>query len=101
MIGGTILLPYGLLLAAAEARQTSRSPAVAQVSFISTSYLIIGPVAFLLEFAYGVPQFPLVTDPIVISLAAAAGLVLASLRGVRYVVGHGRSTCSCRSPSWG
>jgi len=87
MIGGTILLPYGLLLAAAEARQTSRSPAVSHVSFVSTSYLIIGPVAFLLEFAFGVPQFPLVTDPIVISLAASAGLVLASLRGVRHVGG--------------
>lgn len=87
MIGGTILLPYGLLLSAAEARQVSRSRVAPLFSFVAQSYLVIGPVAFLLEYAFGVPQFPLIMDVIVMTLGAAAGLVMASHRGTAYVVG--------------
>ncbi len=87
MIGGTVMLPYGLLLAAAEARQVGRSLAAPLVTFVSLSYLLIGPVAFLLEFAFGVPQFPLVMDVVVVTLGATAAFVMASFRGPLVVAG--------------
>jgi hypothetical protein len=87
MIGGTVMLPYGLLLAAAEARQVGRSLAAPLVTFVSLSYLLIGPVAFLLEFAFGVPQFPLVMDVVVVTVGATAAFVMASFRGPLVVAG--------------
>jgi len=87
MIGGTVMLPYGLLLAAAEARQVGRSLAAPLVTFVSLSYLLIGPVAFLLEFAFGVPQFPLIMDVVVVTVGATAAFVMASFRGPLVVAG--------------
>ena len=48
--------------------------------------LAAGPVAFLLEFAYGVPQFPLVNDPVVLTVATVGTFTLAMFRGARWVV---------------
>ncbi len=86
MIGGTIMLPYALLLGAAEARQVSSSRLAPLFTWVAHGYLIIGPVAFLLEYAFGVPQFPLVMDVIVLTVGASAGLVMATQRGWLYVV---------------
>lgn len=87
MIGGTIMLPYGVLLAVAEARQVSRARLAPVLAFIAHSYLIIGPVAFLLEYAFGVPQFPLIMDVLVMTIGAVAGLVWASQHGALYTLG--------------
>jgi hypothetical protein len=86
MIGGTILLPYSMLLTCAETRQL-RAPSRMRGMLELTALLIvfIGPVAFLLEYAYGVPQFPLVMDPIVLALAATVTTTLAMLRGPGWV----------------
>ncbi|WP_162529801.1 hypothetical protein [Nocardioides caldifontis] len=85
MIGGTVMLPYGLLLAAAEARQVGRTLAAPLVTFVSLAYLLIGPVAFLLEFAFGVPQFPLVMDAVVLTVGTTAAFVMAAHRGALMV----------------
>ena len=70
MIGGTLMLPYAVLLKCAEARQVSQARSVAVFEAIGLLVIAIGPVAFLLEFAYGTPQFPLVNDPVVLTVAA-------------------------------
>ncbi len=85
MIGGTVMLPYALLLMAAEAKQVSGSLLSPLFTWVSHAYLIIGPVAFLLEYAFGVPQFPLIMDVVVMTVGASAGLVWASQRGPLYV----------------
>ena len=87
MIGGTILLPYSMLLTCAETRQIgARSRVRTFLEAIALVIVFIGPVAFLLEYAYGVPQFPLLMDPIVLSIAATMTMVLAMLRGRAWVV---------------
>jgi hypothetical protein len=86
MIGGTVMLPYAMLLTCAEAAQLGPSRARAALEWVAMVVLAAGPVAFLLEFAYGVPQFPLVNDPIVITVAAVTMFVTAMYRGTRWVV---------------
>ncbi|MGH3317262.1 MAG: hypothetical protein ACRDO0_14055 [Nocardioidaceae bacterium] len=87
MIGGTILLPYSMLLTCAETRQIgARSRVRTLLEAIALVIVFIGPVAFLLEYAYGVPQFPLLMDPIVLSIAATMTMMLAMLRGRAWVV---------------
>jgi hypothetical protein len=86
MIGGTLMLPYAMLLTCAEARQLGDSRSRALFEWIAVLVLATGPVAFLLEFAYGVPQFPLVNDPIVLTVATVVTFTLAMLRGLRWVV---------------
>ncbi|MGZ4437033.1 MAG: hypothetical protein ACXVW6_05305 [Nocardioidaceae bacterium] len=86
MIGGTLMLPYAVLLKCAEARQVSRPRSVAVFEAVGLLVIAVGPVAFLLEFAYGTPQFPLINDPVVLTVAAVMTFVLAALRGARWVV---------------
>jgi hypothetical protein len=82
MIGGTILLPYSMLLTCAETRQIDAPSRLRSLlEYVALIIVFIGPVAFLLEYAYGVPQFPLVMDPIVLALAVSITMTLAALRG--------------------
>ncbi|HEX6876985.1 MAG TPA: hypothetical protein VF165_15100 [Nocardioidaceae bacterium] len=85
MIGGTLMLPYAMLLTCAEARQVGPSRLRAHFEWVAIVILAAGPVAFLLEFAYGVPQFPLVNDPIVLTVATVTTFTLAMYRGLRWV----------------
>ncbi|HEX6247002.1 MAG TPA: hypothetical protein VFZ64_03955, partial [Nocardioidaceae bacterium] len=86
MIGGVLMLPYSMLLTCAEARQVGPSRSRAHFEWIAIVILAAGPVAFLLEYAYGVPQFPLLNDPIVLTVATATTFTLAMYRGLRWVV---------------
>jgi hypothetical protein len=87
MIGGTILLPYSMLLTCAETRQIGAPSRLRTwLEQVALVVVFVGPVAFLLEFAYGTPQFPLVMDPIVLALAVSITMMLAMLRGRRWVV---------------
>jgi hypothetical protein len=81
MIGGTIMLPYALLLTVAEAKQVGGSKLTWFWEYIAVLVLLIGPVAFLLEFAYGVAQFPLINDVVLITIATAVGYVYAMYKG--------------------
>lgn len=87
MIGGTIMLPYAMLLTCAEARQVGGSRSRAAFEAIAILIMAAGPVAFLLEYSYGVPQFPLVNDAVVTTVAAVGTFTIAMYRGVRWVVG--------------
>jgi len=87
MIGGTILLPYSMLLTCAETRQIGAPSRLRRwLEQVALVVVFVGPVAFLLEFAYGTPQFPLVMDPIVLSVAVSMTMMLAMLRGRAWVV---------------
>ncbi len=86
MIGGTLMLPYTMLLTCAEARQVGPSRLREHFEWTAILILAAGPVAFLLEFAFGVPQFPLVNDPIVLTVATVSTFTLAMYRGLRWVV---------------
>ncbi len=86
MIGGTLMLPYTMLLTCAEARQVGASRSRATLEWVAILILAAGPVAFLLEFAFGVPQFPLINDPIVLTVATVGTFGLAMHRGLRWVV---------------
>jgi hypothetical protein len=87
MIGGTILLPYSMLLTCAETRAIgSPSRVRTLLEYLALVIVFVGPVAFLLEYAYGVPQFPLLMDPIVLSIAVGVTMTLAMLRGRGWVV---------------
>jgi len=86
MIGGTILLPYAMLLSISEARQVEGSRFAAFWEFVAVLVLMIGPVAFLLEYAYGVPQFPLINDVVLVTIATVVGFVYAMYKGSLYVV---------------
>ena len=86
MIGGTLMLPYTMLLTCAEARQVGASRLRATFEWTAILILAAGPVAFLLEFAFGVPQFPLVNDPVVLTVATVGTFGLAMYRGLRWVV---------------
>ena len=81
VIGGALMLPY-TMLTCAEARQAGPS-ARPLLEWVAILVLAAGPVAFLLEFAYGVPQFPLVNDLVVLTVAWRT---LAMFRGARWVV---------------
>jgi len=87
MIGGTVLAGLGMLLACAEVRQLDPEPNLVrdQLAGIGVLIFLCGPAAFMLEFAYGVPQFPLLNDPLLQSLAAGLAFVYAAFRGVRAV----------------
>ncbi len=85
MIGGTIMLPYAMLLAASEAKQVGGSRFAALLEYVAVLVLLIGPVAFLLEYAYGVPQFPLINDVVLVTIATVVGSVYAMYKGSRYV----------------
>jgi hypothetical protein len=87
MIGGTVMLPYGALLTVAEAKQVSRSRVATFVEWIGVLILAAGPVAFNLEYSYGVPQFPLINDPLVLTLAAVPTFAVAMHHGAKWVVG--------------
>lgn len=80
MIGGTVLSGYAILLTCAEVRQVSRSRVRPWLEHLGLLVIPAGPVAFLLEYAFGVPQFPLLNDPLVLATTAALTFVLASLR---------------------
>ena len=84
MIGGVLMLPYSMLLTCAEARQISFSRLRRSFEWIALVVLAAGPVAFLLEFAYGVPQFPLLNDPVVMTVATVVTFTLTMLRGPRW-----------------
>ena len=86
MIGGTLMLPFTMLLTCAEARQVGASRSRSTFEWVAILVLAAGPVAFLLEFAFGVPQFPLLNDPIVLTVATVATFTLAMYRGVVWVV---------------
>jgi hypothetical protein len=86
MIGGTLMLPFTMLLTCAEARQVGASRSRTTFEWVAILVLAAGPVAFLLEFAFGVPQFPLVNDPIVLTVATVATFTLAMYRGAGWVV---------------
>jgi hypothetical protein len=86
MIGGTLMLPYTMLLTCAEARQLGGSRVRPTMEWVAILVLAAGPVAFLLEFAYGVPQFPLLNDPIVLTVATVTTFTLAMMRGTKWVV---------------
>ncbi len=86
MIGGTLMLPYTMLLTCAEARQLGGSRVRPVLEWVAILVLAAGPTAFLLEFAYGVPQFPLLNDPIVLTVATVTTFTLAMMRGTRWVV---------------
>ncbi|MGH3385750.1 MAG: hypothetical protein ACRDO1_14320 [Nocardioidaceae bacterium] len=86
MIGGVLMLPYTMLLTCAEVRQIAGSRCRQAMEWVALVVLAAGPVAFLLEFAYGVPQFPLINDPIVLTVATVVTFGLAALRGRRWVV---------------
>jgi hypothetical protein len=86
MIGGTLMLPYAILLKCAEARQVSRPRTVTLWEWVGLLIVVVGPVAFLLEFAYGVPQFPLLNDPIVLTVATVMTFLLAAMRDAHWVV---------------
>ncbi len=86
MIGGVLMLPYTMLLTCAEVRQVGDSWLRERFEWVAVLVLAAGPVAFLLEFAFGVPQFPLVNDPVVLALATVVTFTLAMYRGLRWVV---------------
>ena len=113
MIGGTLMLPYTMLLTCAEASPGRPSRLRPLLEWVAILVLAAGPVAFLLEFAYGVPQFPLVNDPVVLTVATSGrqAFTLAMFRGARWVVSiwsrtprsravwsRSTSRCSTRSP---
>jgi hypothetical protein len=86
MIGGTLMLPYTMLLTCAEAGQVGTSRSRTVFEWVAILVLAAGPVAFLLEFAFGVPQFPLLNDPLVLTVATVATFTLAMHHGARWVV---------------
>ncbi|HEX5769674.1 MAG TPA: hypothetical protein VFY11_01830, partial [Nocardioidaceae bacterium] len=86
MIGGVLMLPYTMLLTCAEARQVGDSWLRRHFEWVAILILAAGPVAFLLEYAFGVPQFPLVNDPVILALATVVTFTLAMYRGLRWVV---------------
>lgn len=86
MIGGTIMLPYSLLLTVSEARQVGGSKTAWLWEYIGVLVLMIGPVAFLLEYAFGVSQFPLINDVVIVTIAATIGYMYALYKGWAYVV---------------
>ncbi|HSE10314.1 MAG TPA: hypothetical protein VLB29_16755 [Nocardioidaceae bacterium] len=85
MIGGVLMLPYTMLLTCAEARQVGPSRIRAHFEWVAIVILAAGPVAFLLEYAFGVPQFPLVNDPVVLTVATVSTFTLAMYRGLWWV----------------
>lgn len=85
MIGGVLMLPYTMLLSCAEAGQVGPSRLRAHFEWVAILILAAGPVAFLLEYAFGVPQFPLLNDPVVLTVATVVTFTLAMYRGLRWV----------------
>ncbi|GAB2743746.1 hypothetical protein [Nocardioides pakistanensis] len=85
MIGGVLMLPYTMLLSCAEAGQVGPSRLRAHFEWVAILILAAGPVAFLLEYAFGVPQFPLLNDPVVLTVATVVTFTLAMHRGLRWV----------------
>lgn len=93
MIGGSMLACMGMLVSAAEARQVAHpntrswQRAVPHlVTSVAVLIFLAGPAAFLLEFAFGIPQFPLVNDALLIALMCGLAFTFASFSGVRAVV---------------
>jgi len=86
MIGGVLMLPYTMLLTCAESRQLGASRSRTLFEWVAILILAAGPVAFLLEYAFGVPQFPLLNDPVVLTVATVTTFTLAMYRGRRWVV---------------
>ncbi|MGE5718581.1 MAG: hypothetical protein ACM3XQ_01760, partial [Nocardioidaceae bacterium] len=83
MIGGVLMLPYTMLLTCAESRQLGASRSRTLFEWVAILILAAGPVAFLLEYAFGVPQFPLLNDPVVLTVATVTTFTLAMYRGLR------------------
>lgn len=86
MIGGVLMLPYTMLLTCAEAGQVGPSRLRKHFEWVAILILAAGPVAFLLEYAFGVPQFPLLNDPVVLTVATVVTFTLAMYRGLGWVV---------------
>lgn len=86
MIGGVLMLPYTMLLTCAEARQVGDSWLRKHFEWVAILILAAGPVAFLLEYAFGVPQFPLLNDPVILTVATVVTFTLAMYRGLGWVV---------------
>jgi hypothetical protein len=86
MIGGVLMLPYSMLLTCAEARQLGDSRLRGPFEWTAILILAAGPVAFGLEYAFGVPQFPLLNDPVVLAVATVATFTLAMYRGLGWVL---------------
>jgi len=85
MIGGVLMLPYTMVLTCAEVAQVATSRSRAVIEWVAVVVFLAAPVAFLLEFAYGVPQFPLLNDPVVLAVATVVTFGLALQRGARWV----------------
>ena len=93
MIGGSVLACLGILVSAAESRQVAHPhlrphQRLVPPAFEGLAVLIFlaGPAAFLLEFAFGIPQFPLIDDALMIALMSSLAFVTASFAGARAVV---------------
>ncbi len=86
MIGGTIMLPYAMLLSVAEAKQVGGSRFAWFWEYVSVVVLMVGPVAFLLEYQFGVPQFPLINDVVLVTIAVVVGQVYSMYKGPFYVI---------------
>ena len=85
MIGGASLATLGVWVLLVEAKRASARPAPAaplgrlRVRWLAGGFLI-GLSTLQGEFDYGVPQFQLVFQPILLMLAAVIGLVAARVR---------------------
>lgn len=86
MIGGVLMLPSTMLLTCAEARQVGDSWLRKRLEWVAILILAAGPVAFLLEYAFGVPQFPLLNDPVILTVATVMTFTLAMYRSLGWVV---------------
>ncbi|MGH2598381.1 MAG: hypothetical protein ACRDJ9_03235, partial [Dehalococcoidia bacterium] len=78
MIGGAVISTLGVAVLAAEARQTGASGrGVAALEFKYALWWLLGIGAFLMEFDIGVPQFPMVSQVVIIAVMGAWPLVWA------------------------
>lgn len=81
MIGGGICVIIGLMLLVAEARQTGADNRfVRLLGPILAGAWMMGASAFLMEFDLGVPQFPLLSQVVLVGLIGAWTLVFARLQ---------------------
>jgi hypothetical protein len=88
MVSGASLATLALLVLEVEARRTSgfgdRRPAVARIrALVGGATFLVGLSTLQAEFDFGVPQFRLLYQPVLIMLAAGAGLVAVRLKGGR------------------
>jgi hypothetical protein len=84
LVGIAVLTIEGLRAKAADPELAAEKPQILTARAIGlTGGLLIGLSTFQAEFDFGVPQFRLVFQPILVMLAAGIGLVVARLYGGR------------------